>query len=184
MNDNDPDFREVEPAKIVDEAAVVGLREELVRAVRDVMRPHMEAGRGNDAILEWLNALAVVLGNCFLGCEFDPRVFDFFRMALVAQLTANGMSEDGIAARLKGNDAVPAWLADRIPHCTIDEPEFRRLVAGQTVVVTDYPSRQPVYLLLKDIGFTAMMRAIADGKARNESEEADEAARHDETRDG
>src|ERR1051325_631998 len=104
MMTDDPDFREVEPAKIVDEAAVAGLREKLIAAVLPVMRPHMEAGRGNDAILEWLNALAVVLGNCFLGCEFDPRVFEFFRRALVAQLTENATTDDGLAARVMGND--------------------------------------------------------------------------------
>ena len=98
----------VEPAMFVDTKAVEGLREQLIAAVMPVMRPHMEAGRGNDAILEWLNTLAVVTGNCFLGCEFDPRVFEFFRLALVAQLTVNATSAEGVAAPEQGSNKL--WI--------------------------------------------------------------------------
>jgi hypothetical protein len=164
-DDEDPDFAEVDEPKL-DEATVLALRKALADCVMGVMRPHMEAGRGNPAVLEWLNVLGLVLAHNFAGTGWHPKAFAFFRRALADNLldAAAHHQDDALTARILGRPIVPPWLEyGRVPRFTIDEKGFRRLVAGETVILAS-PVDEPVYVILKDIGYGTMTDAIEAAK--------------------
>jgi hypothetical protein len=61
----------------------------------------------------------------------------------------------------------------RPPHIALDEAAFSELVAGKTIELEDRLSHEKVRLILSDIGFARMYRAIDRAEAAQRARRAD-----------